>query len=157
MMTGRCVMFLALATASLLLQPDAGASERRAEARGAILLLAAAGDETEPAEPAAVRPTGAPYMQPLGRLSSIMGSVHFLRKLCGDDKAEVWRDKMNEILTTLAPNVADRQILIAAFNEGYRSFESTYRNCTTAAGVALTRYQSEGARLSREISARYGN
>ena len=105
----------------------------------------------------AERPSGAAFMKPLGRLSSILGSVHFLRKLCGDEQADVWRTKMSELLAVQSPGAADRQILVAAFNSGYRAFESTYRKCTPAARIAVARYQEEGATLSREISARYGN
>ena len=96
-------------------------------------------------------------MKPLGRLSSILGSVHFLRTLCGDEHANIWRTKMSELLAAQSPSAADRQILVAAFNSGYRAFESTYRKCTPSARVAVARYQEEGATLSREISARYGN
>lgn len=103
------------------------------------------------------RASGAAFMKPLGRLSSILGSVHFLRKLCGDENANVWRTKMSDLLTAQSPSPADREILVAAFNSGYRAFESTYRKCTPAARVAVARYQEEGATLSREISARYGN
>jgi uncharacterized protein (TIGR02301 family) len=110
-----------------------------------------------PPPPAVERPSGAAYMKPLGRLSSILGSVHFLRKLCGDGEADLWRNRMSELLTAQSPSTADRQILVAAFNSGYRAFESTYRKCTPAARVAVARYQEEGAVLSREISARYGN
>ncbi|MBC8129261.1 MAG: TIGR02301 family protein [Rhizobiaceae bacterium] len=108
-------------------------------------------------EPARVLPSGAAYMKPMGRLSTILGSVHFLRTLCGDETAGLWRRKMDELLVAQSPNEADRQILVAAFNGGYRAFESTYRQCTPAARVAVARYQEEGAVLSREISARYGN
>lgn len=103
------------------------------------------------------RPSGAAFMQPLGRLANILGSVHFLRTLCGDDDAGIWRDKMNELIAAQSPNEADRRILIAQFNGGYRAFESTYRQCTPAADVATRRYLEEGATLSRQISTRYGN
>lgn len=111
----------------------------------------------EPAPEAGSRPSGAPFMQPLGRLANILGSVHFLRTLCGDEDAELWRTKMNEIIDAQNPNEADRRILIAQFNGGYRAFEATYRQCTPAAEVATRRYLEEGAALSREISVRYGN
>jgi uncharacterized protein (TIGR02301 family) len=134
-------------------------AEAKSEAKTVFVQVAVAEGEGEAEDPAAATepPSGAPYMPTLARLSSILGSVHFLRRLCGDGEAEIWRDKMNEILVTLSPNAADRQILVAAFNDGFRAFESTYRNCTPAARVALARYQGEGASLSREISARYGN
>lgn len=129
----------------------------------ALALLCGAGapglaQETEADAPAeTVRPSNAPFMAPLGRLSSILGSIHFLRTLCGDDDAGVWRDKMNELILAQRPNEADRRILIAQFNSGYRAFESTYRQCTDAAEIATRRYLEEGAALSRDVSARYGN
>ena len=122
--------------------------------------LAAQSKGEKPAEPAASEqpaPSNAPYMKPLGRLATVLGSIHFLRTLCGDANGDVWRQKMGEILEAQAPGEADRRILVASFNQGYRSFESTYRKCTPAATVAAERYLREGASLSREISARYGN
>lgn len=114
--------------------------------------------EVGEAETASVeRPSGAAFMQPLGRLANILGSVHFLRTLCGDEDADVWREKMNELIAAQSPNEADRRILVAQFNGGYRAFESTYRQCTPAADVATRRYLEEGAALSRQISTRYGN
>ena len=103
------------------------------------------------------RPSNAAFMQPLGRLANILGSMHFLRTLCGDDDGGIWRDKMNDIIVAQRPNEADRRILIAQFNSGYRAFEATYRQCTPAADVATRRYLEEGATLSREIGVRYGN
>ena len=100
---------------------------------------------------------GAAFMTEMSRLSSILGSVHFLRTLCGDENAGVWRQKMNDLIEAQAPNAADKEILIASFNGGYRAFESTYRKCTPAARLAVRRYQDEGVVLSREINARYGN
>lgn len=114
----------------------------------------------EPARPVSIEvptPSNAPYMKPLGRLATVLGSIHFLRTLCGDANGDVWRRKMAEILDAQAPGEADRRILVASFNQGYRSFESTYRKCTPAATVAIERYLREGATLSREISTRYGN
>lgn len=118
-----------------------------------------AAEEEAPAaeESAAVMPSDAPYLRPMGRLAAILGSMHFLRRLCGDAEADLWRVKMQDLITAQAPNEADRRRLVASFNSGYRAFESTYRHCTPAAQVAVSRYQSEGATLAREIGVRYGN
>lgn len=115
------------------------------------------GQSEASSEAASVRPSNAAFMQPLGRLANIMGSMHFLRGLCEADDAGLWRDKMNELIAAQNPNEADRRILIAQFNGGYRAFESTYRSCTPAASLAIRRYLDEGEQLSRDISARYGN
>ncbi|MFD2237110.1 TIGR02301 family protein [Aureimonas populi] len=114
-------------------------------------------EEGEAAATSPTRPSGAAFMQPLGRLSSILGSMHFLRRLCEEEDADLWRDKMNELIAAQNPNEADRRILISRFNGGYRAFESTYRSCTPAANVAIRRYLDEGEQLSRDIAARYGN
>ena len=47
--------------------------------------------------------------------------------------------------------------IIASFNRGYRSFESTYTKCTASATEAISRYTVEGENLARDLAARYGN
>jgi uncharacterized protein (TIGR02301 family) len=47
--------------------------------------------------------------------------------------------------------------MIAAFNRGYNWFQQTYRVCTPAANVAIRRYVEEGAKISRDLTARYAN
>ncbi len=110
-----------------------------------------------PAETAPEQPGEAAYMQPLGRLAMILGSMHFLRKLCGDPQAEIWREKMQELIEAQAPADAEKKQLIASFNNGYRTFAATYRSCTSSARIAVNRYQSEAAALAREIGSRYGS
>jgi uncharacterized protein (TIGR02301 family) len=47
--------------------------------------------------------------------------------------------------------------MIAGFNRGYNSFQQTYRTCTPAATVVIRRSIEEGARISRDLTARYAN
>ena len=47
--------------------------------------------------------------------------------------------------------------MITSFNRGYRGFEQTYRTCTPAADLVIRRYLDEGARIARELTARYAN
>ncbi|GGE18727.1 hypothetical protein GCM10011390_42390 [Aureimonas endophytica] len=115
---------------------------------------AEAGAEAPAPAPAAPK---APFMKPMSRLASILGSVHFLRELCGDENAGIWRDRMNDLLAAQSPAPAERQQLIASFNSGYRAFASVYRRCTPAARMAVGRYQDEGVALSRDIAGRFGN
>ncbi|WP_245396626.1 TIGR02301 family protein [Jiella sonneratiae] len=109
-----------------------------------------------PLEAPPERQNEAAYMPQLSRLAMILGSMHFLRKLCGDAEADVWRDEMQALLDAQNPADAERQQIIASFNNGYRTFAATYRSCTSAARVAVNRYQKEGAALAREIGSRYG-
>ncbi|WAP69447.1 TIGR02301 family protein [Jiella pelagia] len=118
--------------------------------------LSAAAAQTQ-AETAPEQPGEAAYMQPLGRLAMILGSMHFLRKLCGDPQAEIWRQKMQELIEAQEPAEQDKKQLIASFNNGYRTFAATYRSCTSSARIAVNRYQTEAAALAREIGSRYGS
>lgn len=98
-----------------------------------------------------------PYEDRLIRLSEIVGSVHYLRQLCDQTDDGQWRTMMSDLLATEAPEPERRERLTAAFNRGYRAFDSVYRNCTPAALAAEERYRSEGATLASEIIARFGN
>lgn len=107
----------------------------------------------------AVTPVGAadaPYAAKLDRLAEILGSLHFLRNLCGE-KGDAWRQQMEKILVTENPEPRRREVLIATFNRGYRSYGSVYTRCTDAAITTIDRYMEEGETLSRDIVSQYGN
>lgn len=97
-----------------------------------------------------------PYDPQLSRLAEILGSVHFLRGLCGEEDGP-WRARMEALLEAEEPSAERRAMLVASFNRGYRSFAAVYSNCTQQALAAIDRYMEEGERLSREIVRRYGN
>jgi len=90
------------------------------------------------------------------RLSEVLGSLHFLRNLCGE-KSSQWRDEMQKMLDAEKPDAERRARLVASFNRGYRSFEGTYTKCTASATEAIGRYMKEGEQLTREVADRYGN
>jgi uncharacterized protein (TIGR02301 family) len=99
----------------------------------------------------------APYDRDLQRLAEILGSLQYLRGVCGANEGQKWRNEMQALLEAEAPNGERRDRLIASFNRGYRGFQQTYRNCTPSADVAIRRYLDEGAKIAREITARYAN
>lgn len=98
----------------------------------------------------------APFDKDLARLSEILGSLHFLRNLCGEPGAQ-WRGEMERLLQAENPTPDRRARFVASFNRGYRTFDAAYRNCTASAQAAIERYVKEGETLSRDIAARYGN
>lgn len=109
---------------------------------------------TAPAKPEE-KPT--PYDGQLLRLAEVLGSVHYLRSLCGATSAD-WRSAMQNLLDAETINEPQRrEKLTAAFNRGYRAFAAVHTSCTPAARTAEERYRNEGATLSGEIASRYGN
>ncbi|RWL43238.1 MAG: TIGR02301 family protein [Mesorhizobium sp.] len=108
------------------------------------------------ASPAPARATEAPFEPGLMRLAEVLGSLHFLRNLCGE-KGDQWRVEMEKLLESENPDPDRRARFIASFNRGYRSFSGTYTQCTPSATAAIARYMKEGETLSRDIASRYGN
>ena len=109
------------------------------------------------AVPARADDTPAPFDNDLQRLSEILGALHYLRAVCGTNEGQKWRDQMQALLDAETPNGDRRRKIVASFNRGYRGFEQTYRSCTPSADLAIRRYLEEGAKISREITARYAN
>ena len=99
----------------------------------------------------------APYDADLARLAEILGALQHLRGVCGANEGQKWRNEMQTLIDAEAPNGERRRKIIASFNRGYRGFQQTYRTCTPAADVAIRRYLDEGAKIAREITARYAN
>jgi uncharacterized protein (TIGR02301 family) len=108
-----------------------------------------------PQPPAQDQP--APYDQDLQRLSEILGALHFLRGICNSDEGQKWRNEAQALIDAEAPNGNRHEQMVAGFNRGYRGFQQSYRTCTPAAGVVIRRYLEEGAKIARDITARYAN
>lgn len=99
----------------------------------------------------------APYQGDLERLAEILGALHHLRSICGANEGQTWRNEMQALIEAETPNGERRNRLVASFNRGYREFQQSYRTCTPAADLAIRRYLDEGARIARDITARYAN
>lgn len=98
----------------------------------------------------------APYDGKMHRLAEVLGSLHYLRNLCGEASNE-WRERMDAIMAAENPDETERLQLISAFNHGYRAFSENYVRCTPSALAAIDRYNKEGENLSNELISRYGN
>ena len=101
--------------------------------------------------------SAAPFDGDLQRLAGILGALHYLRGLCGSNEGQKWREQMEALVEAEAPSGERRQKMVASFNRGYRGFQQTYRSCTPSADIAIRRYLDEGARIARDITARYAN
>ena len=107
--------------------------------------------------PARAQEGAAPFDAELQRFAEILGSLHYLRAICGANEGQKWRNEMQALADAETPTGERRTRLIASFNRGYHGFQQTYRTCTPAANVAIKRYLTEGAKISRDLTARYAN
>jgi uncharacterized protein (TIGR02301 family) len=99
----------------------------------------------------------APFDGDLQRLAEILGTLHYLRGVCGSNEGNKWRTQMQALIDAETPSGERRARMIAGFNRGYNGFQQTYRTCTPAALVAIRRYIDEGSKISRDLTARYAN
>src|SRR3954469_2862054 len=99
----------------------------------------------------------APFDGDLQRLAEILGTLHYLRGICGSNEGPKWRNEMQALVDAEPPSGERRARMIAGFNRGYNGFQQTYRTCTPAAGIAIRRYIEEGSKISRDLTARYAN
>jgi len=107
--------------------------------------------------PAIAAEAAAPFDAGLARLAEILGSLHYLRGVCGANEGNKWRTEMQALLEAEAPSGQRRAQFIAHFNRGYRAYLQTYRTCTPAAELAIRRSLEEGSKIAREVTARYSN
>ena len=113
-------------------------------------------DTTNTSEPRKITVLPPAYDPQMMRLSEILGALHYLRELCGANEGQLWREQMSTMINKEEPTPDRRAKMIARFNQGFRGFQETYRECTPAALEANSRYMEEGEKLSQEIPSRYG-
>ena len=120
----------------------------------AIFLMAAVAGPM----PVRAQDAAAPFDADLQRLAEILGTLHYLRGICGSNEGQKWRAEMQALVDAETPSAGERRNrMIASFNRGYNGFQQTYRTCTPAATVAVRRYIDEGVKISRDLTARYAN
>jgi uncharacterized protein (TIGR02301 family) len=107
--------------------------------------------------PARAQESAAPFDNELQRFAEILGTLHYLRGICGNNEGGKWRNEMQALLDAETPSGDRRARMIAGFNRGYNGFQQTYRTCTPAATLAIRRYIDEGLKISRDLTARYAN
>jgi uncharacterized protein (TIGR02301 family) len=89
-----------------------------------------------------------PYDTQLFRLAEILGTLHYLRELCGANEGQVWREHMRELVSSEGTNALRRAKLVESFNRGYRDYSRTYRTCTQPALVAIQRFMDQASTIS---------
>lgn len=110
----------------------------------------------QPAPPPAPEPAPTAYEPDLLRLAEVMGSLAFLRELCGQDDGRAMRARMAELLEAEGTSPGRRERLAGSYNRGYRAFALTYRACTASAEEARRRLVADGERLARALAGRFG-
>ena len=94
-----------------------------------------------------------PYDSQLFRLAEILGTLHYLRELCGANEGQAWREHMRELAASEGTSALRRARLVESFNRGYRDYSRTYRTCTQPALVAIQRFVDQASTISDGLVA----
>ncbi len=149
------LLFLCLGAASARAQIISPQTQPQAQPKPQSQTQPRAQQQVQPQAPPP--PRTAPYDRDMQRLSEILGALHFLRGICGTNEGQKWRNEAQALIEAEAPSGERHDQMVSSFNRGYRSFQQSYRTCTPAANFAIRRYLDEGAKIAREITARYAN
>jgi len=93
------------------------------------------------------------YDAQLFRLAEILGTLHYLRELCGANEGQVWREHMRELASSEGTSALRRARLVESFNRGYRDYSRTYRTCTQPALVAIQKFMEQAEGISEGLVA----
>jgi uncharacterized protein (TIGR02301 family) len=85
-------------------------------------------------------------------LSRILGELHAIRRQCAQNReADVWRERMRKLVELEMPQQAQRDRMVAAFNEGFSGAESAFPTCDRDARNHAARTAAEGDNITRRL------
>ena len=99
----------------------------------------------------AAGPDDRPYDPQLFRLAELLGTLHYLRELCGANEGQVWREQMRELSASEGTSTLRRAKLVENFNRGYRDYSRTYRACTQPALTAIQRFMDQAQAIAEGL------
>src|SRR6202051_1289871 len=73
--------------------------------------------------PARAQDAAAPFDGDLQRMAEILGTLHYLRGICGTNEGPKWRNEMQALIDAETPSGDRRARMIAGFNRGYNGFQ----------------------------------
>lgn len=96
-----------------------------------------------------------PYDAQLVRLAGILGTLTYMRNLCGYADADAWRARMEALLQAEGEPAVRKERLAGAFNRGFRDYGMFYRRCTPNAHLVIERFLGESERIAKDVENRY--
>lgn len=90
----------------------------------------------------------------LRALSEIFGELHHLRRLCAArTEANIWRERMKDLMQLEEPPAEDKQAMARNFNDGYRSAQARHSACDRRTRDYAAARAADGERIIARLSA----
>lgn len=89
----------------------------------------------------------------LAALAELFGEMHHIRRTCEPRlEADVWRERMKQMLDLEEPQAAEREALVQQFNKGYRGAQSRFPSCDRRARDYAAGRAAQGDEVVRRLS-----
>lgn len=90
-------------------------------------------------------------------LAGHLGALHRLRQICAyHENADLFRNRMREIVPLEAPMGRTRLDMISAFNQQYRSQSRAHLTCGDEAWASYERQAQAALRVTKRLEAPFG-
>lgn len=87
-------------------------------------------------------------------LSAVFGDLHHIRRYCDPrHEADVWRERMKNIIELEAPLPEAREEMVAAFNRAYRSAQRRFPGCDRGARDYAAARAAQGDEIVERLKA----
>lgn len=87
-------------------------------------------------------------------LSTIFGELHHIRRTCEPRyEADIWRERMKQLMTLEEPEEDVRDRLVAQFNDGYRRAQRSFPSCDRRARDYAASRAAQGEDIVRRLTA----
>ncbi|MBV1707085.1 MAG: TIGR02301 family protein [Hyphomicrobiales bacterium] len=101
-------------------------------------------------------PSLPPYEPQLLQLAELSGTIAYLRGLCHDADAPLWRERISALIQSTAKSPGQSGALVGAYNRGYGAYALTYHRCTANAHAIINRAMVKSRAIAEGISEDYG-
>lgn len=90
----------------------------------------------------------------LATLATIFGEMHHIRRMCEPRReADAWRNRMKKLVELEDPAASQRNVLVNAFNDGYKQAQKRYEFCDRRAEDYAAARALEGERIVTALTA----
>lgn len=89
----------------------------------------------------------------LAALAELFGEMHHIRRTCEPRfEADVWRERMKQLIELEEPQAQEREALVQQFNKGYRGAQSRFPACDRRARDYAAARAAQGDAVVRRLS-----
>ncbi|WDI31754.1 TIGR02301 family protein [Hyphococcus flavus] len=86
-------------------------------------------------------------------LAAVFGEMHHIRRICEPRyEADVWRERMKQLISLEEPEEQVRNQLVAQFNDGYRQAQRRFSGCDRRARDYAAARAAQGEGIVRRLT-----